>query len=174
MNSIENHQRFPSLSIKPHRLQFFLDQFPLVILGLALIVGHFCVLSNDRTFMGLMWHYGSMYANWGLAIYFVYQYLSFTRIRYVITQEQLIYMHGLIRHATDYMELYRVIDYNQGRGGLQQLFGLKTVVIYSGDRNTPVMEISGVREDVNVVGEIRRRVEYNKKVNHVYEVTNRG
>ena len=62
------------------------------------------------------------------------------------------------------MELYRVIDYQQHRSLMQQLTGLKTVIIYSGDRNTPVMELVGMKEKDDVVGEIRRRVEYKQTV----------
>jgi hypothetical protein len=56
---------------------------------------------------------------------------------------------------------------------MQQFLGLKDVTIMSGDRNLPNLEIIGVREDDDIVGEIRRRVEYNKKINGIYEITNR-
>ena len=71
------------------------------------------------------------------------------------------------------MELYRVIDYQQQRSLMQQLSGLKTVIIFSGDRNTPVMQLIGMREKDDIVREIRKRVEYNKQIKHIYEVTNR-
>ena len=96
-----------------------------------------------------------------------------SRIEYVVTGEQIIYLHGLICHQTDYMELYRVIDYQQHRSLMQQITGLKTITIMSGDRNLPNLDIIGVREDEDVVQEIRRRVEYNKKLKSIYEITNR-
>ena len=35
------------------------------------------------------------------------------------------------------------------------------------------LDIIGVCEDENIVGEIRKRVEYNKRMKSIYEITNR-
>ena len=56
---------------------------------------------------------------------------------------------------------------------LEQLFGLKTVSIYSGDRTNPKLDIYGVKERLDVVSIIRERVEYNKRRKGIYEITNR-
>lgn len=103
----------------------------------------------------------------------VYRFGCMLTIRYILTQEQLIFQHGIINHSTEYMELYRVVDYKQNRSLAQQLFGLKTVVIMSGDRTMPELDIIGVKDYENVVGVIRERVEFNKKRKGIYEITNR-
>lgn len=90
-----------------------------------------------------------------------------------ITAEQLIIQHGVFHRSSDYIELYRIVDFSEQRDILEQLFGLKTVSIYSGDRTNPKLDIYGVQEKVNVVGIIRERVEYNKQRRGVYEITNR-
>ena len=56
---------------------------------------------------------------------------------------------------------------------MQQLTGLKTVSIYSGDRTTPRLDIIGMDARLDIVGCIRERVEYNKLRKGVYEITNR-
>lgn len=56
---------------------------------------------------------------------------------------------------------------------LEQLFGLKTVSIYSGDRTNPRLDIYGIRDNLDLVSLIRERVEYNKQLKGVYEITNR-
>ena len=99
--------------------------------------------------------------------------LYISRIQYIVTEEQIMYLHGILSHQTDYMELYRVVDYQQNRTFMQQLTRLKTITIMSGDRNMPVLNIIGVREDEDLVQEIRRRVEFNKKQKSIYEITNR-
>ena len=108
-----------------------------------------------------------------LLLYLAYQFFYLTGMRYVVTDEQLIFLHGVFRRSTDYMELYRVVDYQQNRTFLQQLFGLKTITILSGDRNMNRLDIIGVRETENIVSEIRNRVEYNKRMKNIYEITNR-
>jgi uncharacterized membrane protein YdbT with pleckstrin-like domain len=113
------------------------------------------------------------YIGIAILLYLFYQVIYLARMEYIVTSDQIIFLHGVFNHSTDYMELYRVIDYQQHRSLMQQLTGLKTVVIYSGDRNTPVMNIIGMRNDLDVVAEIRKRVEYNKQIKHIYEITNR-
>ncbi|EFF49944.1 conserved hypothetical protein [Bacteroides ovatus SD CMC 3f] len=56
---------------------------------------------------------------------------------------------------------------------MEQLFGLKTVSIFSGDRSNPKLDIFGINERIDVVGIIRKRVEYNKQRKGIYEITNR-
>ena len=95
------------------------------------------------------------------------------KLRYIITSEQLIIQHGVLTRTSDYIELYRVVDFSENRDILEQLFGLKTVWIFSGDRSNPKLDIYGVKERLDVVRIIRERVEYNKKRKGIYEITNR-
>jgi uncharacterized membrane protein YdbT with pleckstrin-like domain len=95
------------------------------------------------------------------------------RTVYVVTAEQIMYYHGILSHTTDYMELYRVYDYQQKRSFLQQLAGLKTVVIMSSDKNISSLNMVGIPQKRDVIGLIRTRVELNKSYKHVYEIGNR-
>ena len=56
---------------------------------------------------------------------------------------------------------------------MQQMAGLKNVVIYSMDRNTPVLTILGMKGKLGLIDCIRERVEANKKRKGIYEITNR-
>lgn len=98
---------------------------------------------------------------------------NMARTVYVITAEQIMYYHGVLSHTTDYMELYRVYDYRQTRSFLQQLAGLKTVVIMSSDRNISSLNMVGIPQKRDIVSLIRARVEMNKQYKHVYEIGNR-
>ena len=69
--------------------------------------------------------------------------------------------------------LHRVVDFSENRDILEQLFGLKTVWIFSGDRTNPKLDIYGIRENIDVVNIVRTRVEYNKRRKGIYEITNR-
>ena len=90
-----------------------------------------------------------------------------------MTDEQLIVKSGVFSYSTEYLELYRVVDYLQRRSLIEQIVGLKTIVIISGDRNTPYLSIIGVRNDMDFVPIIRDRVENCKKIRKIYEITNR-
>lgn len=108
-----------------------------------------------------------------LFLYLVYKYIYIRKILYIITDEQLIVKHGVLVAICDYIEFYRVIDYEEKSGFVQQLFGLKTVTIYSGDRSSPKLEMKGLSEDNDIVSIIRERVELNKQNKGIYEITNR-
>lgn len=108
-----------------------------------------------------------------LAVVIIYRICYIRSMEYIITGEQLIFRHGIFVHSTEYMELYRVIDYVQLKSFIQQLLDIKTITILSGDRTLPALNIIGVPDKLSIVTEIRRRVEYNKKRRGVYEITNR-
>lgn len=157
---------FKPLSLRPHWAQFTINQLHWLILCLVTFTIYCC---GGK----FLFHVIFLYLGIFLVLYLGYQVLYLARMEYIVTSDQIIFLHGVISHSTDYMELYRVIDYQQHRSLMQQLTGLKTVVIYSGDRNTPVMQLIGMKEKDDVVKEIRRRVEYNKQLKHIYEITNR-
>lgn len=170
---MENEIRtFTPLSIRPHWMQLVVSQIPYILFCLLLYIIYVIPFETSNVVMYMV-NLCILYTAIALTLYLLYKTIYFARMEYIVTSDQIIFLHGVINHSTDYMELYRVIDYQQHRALLQQLCGLKTVVIYSGDRNTPVMNIIGVKEQVDVVKEIRRRVEYNKKIKHIYEITNR-
>ncbi len=81
--------------------------------------------------------------------------------------------HGIFELRRNYLELYRVIDYDERQTVAERFFGIKTVSIYSGDRSTPRLDIIGVPADLDLVVAIRERVEYNKRRKGVYELSNR-
>ena len=114
--------------------------------ALALFVGLFCLLL----------------INW-----FVMLSYSWT-----ITKEQIVYKRGLLQKKTDFIELYRVIDFSESQSLLQQIFQTKTIIIASGDKSHPQLKIFGVRFSNNLIRIIRERVEVNKRDKRIYEFTN--
>lgn len=157
---------FQTVTIRPHWGQFCINELPVIILCLAS-----CWIYG---FMDFQFYELFVWPTIFLAFYLFFQIVYMARIEYVLTGEQLIILHGVLSHSTDYIELYRVIDYQQQQSLPQQLFGLKNITIYSGDRNTPQLKMIGIKAHVDIVGEIRKRVEFNKKRKGVYEITNRS
>ena len=158
-------RRFNIITLRPHWGQYIISQgfMFLVSLVLFLVAGHdaitfkmpFLVLGTVTMLMTL---YGCLYLS---------------KLQYVISAEQLIVQQGVFHRTSDYIELYRIVDFSEQRDILEQFFGLKTISIYSGDRTNPKLDICGVQEKIDVVGIIRERVEYNKQIKGVYEITNR-
>ena len=158
-------RRFNIITLRPHWGQYIISQgfMCLVSLVLFLVAGHDAI-----TFKMPFLLLGSV-----TMLMMLYGCLYLSKLQFIISSEQLIIQHGVFQRTSDYIELYRIVDFCEQRDIMEQLFGLKTVSIYSCDRTNPKLDIYGVKEKVDVVGIIREQVEYNKQRRGVYEITNR-
>lgn len=151
--------------IRPDVRQFVINELHLlVLLGIAVL----CCGLEDIPFADMLKVLCLL-----LAIYLGYSCLFLLRCRFTLTGEQLIYERGVFSRKSDFIELYRVVDFEESRSFLQQFVGLKTVVVHSGDRTHPHLMIPGVHRCMPLVAMIRERVEFNKLNKGVYEITNR-
>jgi membrane protein YdbS with pleckstrin-like domain len=161
----EFRQSLPTLVINPSITQYAIDNILWILSAVVTLTGY--IMTDGRPKAVFIFLFLAT-----VLVLFV-AYVRFARIKYIITAEQIIVLHGILTQQTDYMELYRVVDYCQHRSMLQQMAGLKTVFIYSGDHSLPVLAVIGVPYDDDIVSLIRYRVELNKKRRGVYEITNR-
>lgn len=93
--------------------------------------------------------------------------------KWIITEEQIHIHRGVFAKCVDYIELYRVCDYQERKSFIQALINNTNIYIYSGDKSTPVLAIKGIRAGTNILKEIRHRVETQKQRKSIYEFTNR-
>ena len=161
-----NQQPFTDVVLRPHWMQYCLCKLPDIIFCLAACI--VIPFIGNETFRMLA-------AAVTILVFacLIYSVTDMYRIRYIITSEQILYKHGVFSYTTDYIELYRVYDYQQCRSPLQQMVGLKTVVVMANDRLNPSLCILGMLNDRDIVSVIRQRVEYNKQKKNVYEIANR-
>ena len=155
---------YEDVLIRPDWRQLLIDELMTMLAAIVLLV----VGGLD----GIPYH--SVFFCVALALAFkVYYRLVYLRgMLYTVTGEQLVYEHGVFTRSRDYIELYRVVDYDESRSFLQLLLGLKTIVVHSGDRTMPKLRIVGIREGTDVVGCLRERVTYNRKRMHIHEFAN--
>ena len=153
-----------NIILRPHAGQFVIDELPLIFMCMAgLVYGGMegMPLGGMATVIALF-----------LFLVLLYRFICLRRICYRVGNEQLVCERGLFCRRVDYMELYRIVDFQEHQSLLQQLCGLKTVIIFSMDRNTPRLELTGIRRSDDIVPLIRERVEYNKRKKGIYEITN--
>lgn len=156
--------RFQSIVLQPHRIQFVIDELPTIIVCAA---GWIYGGMEGRPFTAFVVWVAVL-----LSLVLLYRLIYLRRTRYYIGSEQIISKHGVLSRKTDYMEQYRIVDFVEHQSFMQQLCGLKTVRIFSTDRNTPRLDLVGIRRNLDVVRLIRERVEYNKRKKGIYEITN--
>lgn len=159
---------FRTITLRPHWMQYVINEIPAYCIFIASFICYLKLYYSSFLVRQLIFLCCML-----SMMYLMFRLIYFARMEYIITREQIIIMHGVFSHSTDYVELYRVVDYSQHRSLPQQLVGLKTVTIYSGDRNNSVVSLIGIKNNVDLISDIRQRVEFNKHNKGIYEITNR-
>ncbi len=100
----------------------------------------------------------------------VYHILRVRCIRYEISPEELEYHSGIFYRKHEYIELYRVKDYQVDRPLLYRIFGLGNLIINTSDKTIPVFRMKAIRNPEDIYTVLRAFVERNRREKHVYEV----
>lgn len=103
-----------------------------------------------------------------------YRYVSMLLCtKWIITREQIKIYQGVLSKRINYIELYRVYDYEEKQSFIQSLINNTNIYIYSGDKSTPKLLMNGLKANSGIIQIIRNRVEEQKKKKGIYEFTNR-
>ena len=161
---MQNVSTYADVKIRPDWRQLLIDELVSILAAIALIVvGGLDAVPYRSALLGL----GLL-----LALKVCYSLVFLRKMVYTITGEQLVYEHGVFTRSRDYIELYRIVDFDEKRSFLQLILGLKTIVVHSGDRTMQKLKIIGIREKADVVGCLRERVSYNRKRMNIHEFAN--
>ena len=102
-----------------------------------------------------------------------YRYISMLLCtKWIITREQIKIYQGVLSKRINYIELYRVYDYEEKQSFIQSLINNTNIYIYSGDKSTPELLMNGLKANSDIIQTIRNRVEEQKKKKGIYEFTN--
>lgn len=94
-----------SLAYTPHTGQFIIDELPTLLLCTAAWV--------YGGMEGLPLTVAAVSAAAALTLLLLYHYIYLRRIRYCIGTEQIVSEHGILYRKVDYMELYRIVDFQE-------------------------------------------------------------
>lgn len=154
-----------NITHRPGLSQVISCDWPLIALCVAgwFVIICFSVYLSNAVFM--LWTFFT------LCLMLHSQYI--TTMKFHIGGEQLMYQRGLFSVKRDFIEMYRIVDYEERRNFVEILLGIKTVTVFACDRTTPVLHIIGVAKDVDVIGTLRERVAVCRKAHGIYEIANR-
>jgi membrane protein YdbS with pleckstrin-like domain len=107
-----------------------------------------------------------------LAMVSAWNYITLRCITYIIEMEQIIIKHGVFNRYTNYLELYRVYDYQKRQNIFESAFGLMNVVLLSRDVSHPKILFLGLTNNDDVIPLIRNRVEIEKRRKNIVEFNN--
>jgi len=154
---------FGTIVLRPSWLQWLIEKAPWIVIN---VLGY--CWYGETPFPVLI-----LLLMIAMSVHLLYMMVYMVTMKFTITDEILIYEHGVLWRQREYVELYRVIDFQERVSFLQNIFDLKTVTIFSGDRSTPRLMVPGIALNFPLVPEMRQRVEYNKRRKGIYEITNR-
>ena len=154
--------------LKPDYREFFAEQTGLLLLFLTTVVAMPLLTSLEGLYPQMVVSLCSVL----LAILLIARYITLTAVLWIINDNTLCRICGVFSRHTDYMELYRVVDYSESQTFWQKLWGVKTVSIISTDKTDRTMVMYGISARRDIVQEIRNRVENCKKQRRIYEITN--
>ncbi len=153
-----------AITLRPNGMQWVISYLPHICIT---VCGYVYGGMDDMPFTLVM-----LAITFILSLYLLYQLAYLRSIKYHVNSQQLVTTFGIFQLERNYMELYRVVDFYEHQSLMQRIFGLKTITIYSTDRNTPQLFVIGVKNDVDLVGFLRPLVFYNRKRMGIHEFAN--
>ena len=91
--------RYRNIIIKPHWMQFVINELHLLVL---ISVGFVYAGIDDAVLSTLVFVLSLLFS-----LYLAYRMVYLCRMRYIISNEQLVFEHGVFHREVDYQELYR-------------------------------------------------------------------
>lgn len=153
---------------KPKFIFWFVSNFFLFALIAFLIL-----LSNSYKQYEIVKYAGAC-LSLGIFFFLFYKYIDILICtKWIVTDEQILIKKGVFSKSVNYIELYRVYDYEEKKTFIQALCKNTTIYIHSGDKSHPILCMYGLKEDNNIIPTIRKRVEKQRKIKSIYEFTNR-
>ena len=99
-----------------------------------------------------------------------YRIVKTSYMRYEITPEELEYHSGIFNRKHEYIELYRIKDFEVQQPFLYRMFGRGDLILYTSDKTTPEFRMQAIRDPKETYRILRAFVERNRRLKHVYEV----
>lgn len=154
--------------IKPGYREFLSENLGMTFLFFVSLVAMPLLTSVDSNYLQLAVSFLSLL----LAVVLIIRYVMLTTVVWIVGESTLCRIRGVLSRHTDYIELYRVVDYSESQTLLQKLWRVKTVSIISTDKSDSTMQMYGVKASLDIVRLIRNRVEKCKQEKRIYEITN--
>ena len=130
-------------------------------IGLSILQWHFPSLS-------LLLGYMKVVVGLPLTV-MLYQFAYWRLVRYEVSADQIKYKRGVFNLREDYLELYRVKDFEKHQPIVLRLFGMMNFTVLTSDKSHPILVLRGI-PDSNLPDIIRDLVQLSRVKNRVLEV----
>lgn len=98
----------------------------------------------------------------------LYGILYFRLILIEIFPDRLSIRKGIFSYSKNFLELYRVKDYEVKQSFFMRIFGVMSITLHTSDKTSPILDLVGIPKS-NIVDIIRDYVEAQRKLKGVRE-----
>lgn len=99
----------------------------------------------------------------------IYRIIYWRCIKYEITTDQIKYSRGVFNRQVDFLEMYRIKDFDQKQSLIMSILGIMHIRLMTSDISHPMLELKGIPVS-NITDVIRQLVEESRKENRVYAI----
>lgn len=156
-----------TISLKPSLLYAFLDSFKYFVLSLVLMGSAKLISAYLPMIIPYMIY---------LYIFSLIPLLLAARniiywcvVKYEVNQNQIKFSRGIFNYKIDYLELYRIKDFETQQPLLLRMFKLMNLTLATSDQSHPTLVLQGIPES-NLPDIIRDLVQKSRTKNRVLEV----
>ena len=99
----------------------------------------------------------------------LYRILYWSLVSYEISPEQIKYTRGILQRRIDFLEMYRIKDFDQRQSLIMNMLGIMHIRLMTSDISHPMLEMKGIPTS-NIADVLRALVEQSRKENRVYAI----
>lgn len=99
----------------------------------------------------------------------IYTTIYWLMVKYEVTAEQITYKRGLFTYKIDYLEIYRIKDFESHQNLMMRIFNIMHFTVNTSDRSHPKLILRGIPV-TNLPETIRDLVEKARQNKRVYEI----
>ena len=99
----------------------------------------------------------------------LYRIIYWRQVKYEISREQIRYSRGIWHRQTDFLEMFRIKDFDQRQTLPMQMLGVMHIRLMTSDITHPVLELKGIPVS-NITDMLRQLVEEARRKNRVYAI----
>jgi uncharacterized membrane protein YdbT with pleckstrin-like domain len=79
----------------------------------------------------------------------LYRMLYWRLVRYEISPEQIKYTRGVLQRKIDFLEMYRIKDFDQRQSLIMNMLGIMHIRLMTSDISHPMLEIKGIPSPIS-------------------------
>lgn len=156
-----------TISLKPSLLFAFLDSFKYFILSF-LLMGSIKIISSYLPVINPYLIYLNVFSLIPLLLA-ARNIIYWRMVKYEVNANQIKFSRGILNYKVDYLELYRVKDFETQQPLLLRIFNLMNLTLATSDQSHPSLVLQGIQES-NLPDIIRDLVQRARTKNRVLEV----